>query len=237
MKTPKVIYIVSPKEPCGVTWLINCLLIVKIKCYPMRPFQMWESLGDNRFKLIQENDNLKMWLPALSEYDEFVFRDDIEICWTHEWPSEATSKSKIIYFIRDPRDALFSSYRRENHHLKYAEYADILDPVLLLNAVDYWKLFNTFWLNHKDLKVFRFEDYKQDSRKVLDDVLKWCSVVAVEDEILLALESSTPERAQIAETAYSSRHENVGQVINQGGIIGRWKNNLDETEKVSILLE
>jgi len=152
------IYLVSPREPSGATWLINCLLELGIMTYRYSPAGMWRN-ETGRWFLNSHEHVLRKWLPALVDHSSFQFRDDLEVQWMHEWFTDAYADNEILYFVRDPRDALFSRFKREAPQLSFREFAAFPDVYTLLDKVANWWLYNKTWLAHPRVTVFRFEDY------------------------------------------------------------------------------
>lgn len=221
------IYIVSPREPSGATWLINCFLELGIKTYRVHETQMWQKIADE-YVLTERENMLKKWLPTLSAKKSFTFIDNIEVVWTHEWPQQKFENHKIIYFVRDPRDSLLSRYKREAPNCTYEEFLNFPDQNTLLNKIDHWCLFNLVWLEQNDLKVFKFEDYRQSPLLVLKEILDWISFSASEEHILQSLEASTSEKAAEAEKKYFLEANEEEEIVNQGGIVGRWQQSGEE---------
>ncbi len=223
MKTPVKLYLISPREPCGVTWLINCFLALGIKTYRKtvgRP--MWLRAGDY-WKLNPEEQVLKKWLPTLSETELFRFRGDFEVEWAHIWPTGETRGSRVMYFIRDPRDAFFSRYKREAPRASFEDFLEFPDAFTLLDKFDSWNLFSESWLAQPDIAVFRFEDYKMNPHETLDHVLDYCGIEAGDDEIADAVRRSSFESAAKAEKLYREQHPEDAQIINRASQIGSWK--------------
>lgn len=222
MKTLKL-YLISPREPCGATWLINCFLALGIKTYRTTVGgDMWIPAGSG-WILNPDEEPLKKWLPALSDAQHFTFLDGIEVEWAHIWPTGKTADARVIYFIRDPRDALFSRYRRESPEVSFKEFLDFPDPQTLLGKLETWNLFNEAWLSQPDLMVFRFEDYKQDALATLKAVLGFSGITASEPAIRKAVERSGFERAAAAEKHYREAHPEDTQIINRASQVGSWK--------------
>lgn len=190
---------------------------------------MWIKDGE-RFTLNPREMALKKWLPVLSEEDAFSFREDVEVEWAHIWPTGETAGAKIVYFIRDPRDALFSRYRRESPDVTFREFLDFPDSQTLLDKIDTWCLFNEAWLQQPDLFVCRFEDYKQDARATLQAVLDAIGFVADPDAIAEAVLRSGYERAAAAEKGYREANPQDKQIINRASQVGSWKDPSLESE-------
>lgn len=222
--TPRKIYLMSAREPSGATWLINCLLELGIKTQRRRnsSLEMWLPHGD-RHALNSEEEILKKWLPALWDHQEFKFRDDIEVEWAHVWPGIEHDDYQVIYFARDPRDSLFSRYKREAPDQTFEEFLMFPDVNTLLDKAHNWRLFNLAWMRHPRQRVFLFEDYKQDAWQVLTEVLVYIGLTYSEADMQRALIASTFERAAQAEAKYRAMHPEDQETINRSGKAGEWK--------------
>ncbi|HQH99507.1 MAG TPA: sulfotransferase domain-containing protein [Spirochaetota bacterium] len=225
------ICIVSPREPSGATWLINCFLELGVKTYRNSQFPMW-MYANSSYTLSPHENLLKKWLPALTTYERFNFRDDVEVQWTHEWPSEKFLGKRIIYFIRDPRDSIYSRYKRENPDLSFREFIDFPDIWTLLNKIDHWILFNRLWMKHEDLKIFRFEDYKSNDVELLKNILANCDLDYSMEKIRSAAAASTFEKAVEAERKYMEENPEDGELINRSGKPGSWKGLKDDGDVI-----
>src|SRR6185312_2210146 len=74
---------------------------------------MWQSAG-GRYTLVPSKVWHKQLLPSLSARDHFHFDASFEVEWTHDWPHARSCKAKkIIFFERDPVDALYSGWKRD----------------------------------------------------------------------------------------------------------------------------
>lgn len=229
----------SPREPCGATWLINCFLELGILTYRKSIDNMWRREGG--FAVLRSREYiLKKWLPSLHHRATFTFRSDIEVEWVHEWPMRRLAEHKVIYFYRDPRDALYSRYKRESATIPFSEYLEIPEPSTLLNKVESNCLHTQCWMRHPNFRLFRFEDYKKDPEAALRDILEYIGVEATDEEIFQALAASTAEKAKEVEELLSARavldsgHGEVRQMVNQGGIVGRWQE-LDGEDRCAVM--
>lgn len=220
---PVKIFLISPREPSGATWLINCFLELGIKTYRETLGEMWYPAPGGGHMLNPVENHLKKWLPILSGRETFHFRDDIEVEWAHHWPARRHAGHKIVYFVRDPRDALFSRYRRESPGMSFQEFLEFPDPHTLLDKIDNWCLFSELWMSQPDVRHFRFEDYKQDARRTLEDVLDFLGLHVDEPALLAALEGSTFEKAAQAEKKYREANPADEQLINRASQVGNWR--------------
>lgn len=220
---PVKIYLISPREPSGATWLINCFLELGLKTYRETLGDMWVPARGGGYTLNPVENHLKKWLPILSARETFDFRDDIEVEWAHQWPTRRHAGHRIIYFVRDPRDAIFSRYRRESPDLSFEEFLDFPDPQTLHDKIDTWSMFNELWLQQPDVRAFRFEDYKSDARKTLEAILAYVGLRVNEAVLTQALENSTFEKAAHAEKKYREDNPQDAQLINRASQVGGWK--------------
>ncbi len=220
---PDKIFLISPREPSGATWLINCFLELGIKTSRETIGEMWIPVAGGGYVLNPVENHLKKWLPMLSRQEVFHFRDDIEVVWAHHWPRKYHAGHRIVYFVRDPRDALFSRYRRESPDLSFQEFLNFPDPKTLLDKASNWCLFNELWLSQPNIRAFHFEDYKQDARRTLEAVLGFLGLCVGELALLGALEASTFEKAAEAEKAYRAQHPDDVQLINRASKVGNWR--------------
>jgi hypothetical protein len=231
MKTTKI-YIVSPMLSCGATWLINCFLALNVKVYRISSKYMWVEKGN--VSLLHPRENcLKRQLPSLSIHNEFRFRKDIEVEWIHEWPTERTQSHKIIYFHRDLKDAIYSWYKRIAPNMSFQEYIAFPNEHTLLNLVDHWMFFTECWVAQKNVKVFRFEDYKHDASNVFAEVLDFVGFDYDLEAFERALKESTFESARQEELKYQSKHALAGSVINRKSQVGGWQE-VDDQDRVVI---
>lgn len=216
------IYLISSREPNGATWLINCFLELNIRTYRNSSPDMW-CQGDRGHVLASHEEHLKKWLPSLWKNQYFNFRDDIEVQWSHEWPTEMHDQHQVIYFVRDPRDSLYSRYKRESPNQSFEEFINFPDINTMLNKIDNWCLFNIAWLQHPDHKVIRFEDYKQDAKQVLLETLDFIGLDYPAKDTDQAINASTYEKAAEAESSYRAACPEDNEIINRSGKAGEWR--------------
>ncbi|MCL6557019.1 MAG: sulfotransferase domain-containing protein [Burkholderiales bacterium] len=174
-------------------------------------------------------DILKQWLPVLSERDCFKFEDGVEVQWSHEWPTEELWRCRVVYFVRDPRDALYSRYRREGASVPFYEYLLFPDAFTLLDKIDHWRAFNECWLPHPNRKLIRFEDSKAAPVAVLKEAIEWLGLVRSDKELIKAVDASSFDRAAQAERRYLAKCGGK-QVINRAGRVGEWRELAAERE-------
>lgn len=199
-------------------------------CYRVQKSRMWQSMGGNQWQLTSYEKKLRKWLPCLSKGDVFDFIPGIEVEWVHEWPTKKFIDAPILYFIRDPRDALYSRFRRENPIISFSEFLEIRDPNTLLNKMDNWITFNDYWHAFANKAVFRFEDSKKDPEGVLREILRVILIKAPDDRIKHAIAASTFEKAAASERAYREFNPNDNEVICRAGRVNSWREGASEDD-------
>ena len=207
--TTRLAQIVSPPFACGVAWLINALLYLNIRVTSDAFINHWQE-DSSRWQIKDEALNhLKWHLPVLHEREIFDFPEDLEVRWEHRLDFAAREACTTILFVRDPRDAVYSLYRRNystdisftGFLTKPDEWPDHFPNLFHLPPIETYAYFCYFWLSMKSampVKVVRFEDAKANALHVLKDVLSYLDIVRTEEEIQLAIKSSDFNQARIA---------------------------------------
>ncbi len=243
---PTTIYFASPLEASGASWLLNCFLELDIKIlhkpavdnvWPRSRSdlsRLWQPAGEG-YSLHPNVEILKKWLPTLLQQDRFTFRDDIEVEYLQEFPTAHHQGQRAIYFVRDPRDAMYSMYRRISPDLSFTDFLNFPNPDSLLNRVDHWRLNMLCWLAHDDVAVFRFEDYKQDAKKLLERILDHLELDYSDEDIQRAVDNSSIEKAKEAEARYKAMYPGDSEVANRAGKVGDWKDREDIEDGIALI--
>ena len=221
--------VVSPELPCGSGWLGNCFLELGIslwKPWGLDTSKKWERIGPFRYRYIQGPSPLQQTLPALVTGREFTFRPHPVPRFSHQWPLICPNQKRIVFFVRDPRDALYSEWRRQQANGRLAEGTSF---TAFLNSPyyhypfsfrDYPLLFLRLWKNvlggQKHL-VVRFEDYKADANATLKKVIKFLGLKVSASEIQRATDLSDFSVAKKIEQERSAKHE-LHLQLNRAGI-------------------
>lgn len=203
----RTVYLIGPREPSGLSWLYNCLLCLDIKVHYVHPRnngEMWK-LSNGKYTLNPVDDLQKKWAPILSKKESFSFRDDIQIQFDHIWPTGWQRGQKVVFFVRNPYDALYSRWKRDAQNISFLDFLNVPDHITLLNKIDSWHLFCEVWLAQREFlhwHLVRFEDYKTDAEKTLRQVLEFLELDYSDEAITFALTESSFEQAKLAEQAY-----------------------------------
>ncbi len=235
MNAKPPIMLVSPREPSGVSWIINCLLElgVRVDLQPTvdqifgigrQPASaMWLPEPDGRWRLHPRASALQKWLPFLTRSERYTFRPIPPVLHVQRLPLRDESRGPVILFVRDLRDALHSLYRRLQPQLTWSEFVDWPHAETLLDAIDHWRLFMETWLDQEPVFVGRFEDYKANAQLLLTNILRFMQLDFSADEIARAAENSSYAAAAAAEQRYRELHPHDQQVANRAGLVGEWE--------------
>jgi hypothetical protein len=193
--------VVSPELPCGAAWLANCFLELNIPVW--RPWDTdvddeWKRLAPFHYQYTASQQPWKQILPALQYLREYQFNPGHAACFRHQWPIAYDKKHRLIFFVRDPRDALFSYWRRTIHnqtkfnlsfenfvHSRYFHHPFSFREYLLL-FLQLWKNY----LNEADHLIIRFEDYRSNARRTLGRILNFLTIDTEDDQVNRALNCS-----------------------------------------------
>ena len=231
------ILLASPREPSGGSWLINCLLELGVRVNfkplvdrvwrsvknPRAPTAMWQPAGDGRWRLHPRAEGLKKWLPIVSNHEALKFRNDFEALYVQDLPRAEFSGELTILFVRDPRDAIHSLYRRVRPDMTLGEFVRFPHPATLLDAIEHWCLFLESWLAREGIHVYRFEEYKADAAGLLARVVNDLGIGSSAGDIARAVAESTYEKACSAEKRYRADHPQDEEVAMRAGQVGEWK--------------
>jgi Sulfotransferase domain len=175
--------IVSAELPCGAAWLATALLELGVPLW--RPWaiddgQAWTLRPDRRWQYRCPDSAWSRLVPGLIDGRVFRLRQRPVPRFGHHWPGVLSRIERRILFVRDPRDALYSAWRRALRLGGDARIADFTDWVrepfahLPLTRAGYLQHYWQAWLNADDearLLIVRFEDSKRDARACLRRIL------------------------------------------------------------------
>jgi hypothetical protein len=245
---PIQILLASPREPSGGSWLINCLLELGIRVNmktivdrvwrsansARSPAATWESADNGEWRLHPRADSLRKWLPVLSRRETLKFRDDVTVFYVQDLPRPEFQGARTVLFVRDPRDAIQSYYRRIRPGLSLQEFVRFPHPETLLDAITHWRLFVDGWLAREGIHLYRFEDYKLDDVALLTRIVKDLGLEASTADIERAAFESSYEKARAAEERYRAAHPGDDEIAMRAGRVGEWK---DSSELVDLSRE
>ncbi len=231
---PRRIWIASPVEPSGASWILNCLLELGIVIHH-RPVErnvfrrdggMWIE-EDGGVRLHPRAGVLAKWMPALAGKGVHRFRDDVEVIYVQEAPPAEPPAGPGLTFVRDPRDAIWSAYRRLDPEIDFAAFVGWPNHRTLLDRPANWARFVDGWLARPGVLPLRFEDYKRDDVATLARALDHLELPCSRERIEAAAAASTFERARDAEERYRREHPRDEVVANRAGRVGDYRGRPD----------
>jgi Sulfotransferase domain len=196
--------VVSCELPSGVAWLFSCLLELRVPAW--KPWNAdtrleWIPRGNYRYRYWCAGDPWTRLSPGLVSERGFVFRAGPVPRYTHAWPDTQPPCPYTILVVRDPRDALYSAWRREEASLgldgrsaeRFIAYANAPCGEQAYRRADYWDRFHAAWLEWivaKPCLTIRFEDFKRDPPGVLENVCAFLDLPATAQEMTAAIAAS-----------------------------------------------
>lgn len=193
--------IVSPEFPSGSAWLVNCLLELDVPVWDLwgqKKTDEWLRLAPYEYRYQHPDLPWRQTLSSLTLNRVFNFDQSLSGRASHRWPTAISQGVKLILFVRDPRDMLFSQWRRNRFNL--VGFEDSFEEFLLsryyhypVNNVDYLRFFWMLWGKvSKDFDhcIVKFEDYKNDPFGTLKKVLLFLGVDRDDQKVSNAVERS-----------------------------------------------
>lgn len=232
----------SPPFPCGVTWLVNVLLELEVRTTHWNTTKgacsdPWQESGDGWTLGEPERSLLKWHLPILHQDGPLRFRDGLEVVWEHRLDLANNPGGDTILYLRDPRDAIYSLYRRNYAHaLGYHAYLDRPDVwpdhfpnLFFLPPPESYLLFTLFWLTVGEtvpLLTVTFEGMRADPVGTVQRVLAHLGQARPEGEITRALERSGFDAARQA-MLRTSAEQGTERLTVAKGEVGEWRTSHD----------
>ncbi len=225
--------IVSAELPCGAAWLATALLELGIPLW--RPWgiddqQAWTLCSPRVWQYQFPDNGWSRLVPSLIDGREFRLRLRPVPRFGHHWAGTLQHCTRRILYVRDPRDALFSAWRRERRMrgtedgVDFSTWAGLPFAHLPLSRVEYLRCFWQAWLNADDaadVLVLRFEDSKRDPQRCLRQVLKFLGLNISARAIAAACKAASHARAAQADRVLAQA--GIGPVLLGDGIAEEWR--------------
>lgn len=266
MKTAFNLDVVSAQFPCGAAWLANAMLELQL---PLRhlwgfdTFNEWTVLEAGLWRYSAQHLPWRQTLASLRLEREFRFRDDMLPRFSHAFPWQLNMCTKVVLMVRDPRDALYSEWRRHLQNSGLATNIGFVDFLRQpfndgpISNMDMLWLHCCSWLsflqnNSKAVYLLRFEDWKRHPVKSLGDVCQWIGLMASPSELAFAAKASEVSHLQRIESDLlacnpaSKQYNRAGQVEEWRGVWqhewsaafgGHWKPVLDALGYAAIQID
>lgn len=241
---PPLAILTSPPFACGVAWLVNVLLELGIRTTHWGTAEgtggssPWRESGDG-WTLDEPARGLLKWhLPILHRDEPLRFRDGLEVVWEHRLDLARKPGGAVILYLRDPRDAIHSLYRRNYAQaLGYHAYLDRPDvwpdhfpDLFFLPPPETYLLFVLFWLTVGEtvpLLTVTFEGMRADPVGTVRRVLAHLGQARPDDEIVRALERSDFHAARQA-MLRTSAEQGTERLTAAKGEVGEWRTTHDD---------
>ena len=233
--------VISAELPCGASWLASTLL----ECdYPIwNPWNVdmsleWKHHGGTAYEYFYPGDPWSRVLPGLVSGRCFDFRDDVVPRFSHATPGQWPLSPRLVLFVRDPRDALFSAWRRmqksQANAPAFVDWVQQIDATWQVPRTAAYLLHLATWKRYAELHntaymVIRFEDVKANARaefRRLQDFLPGSLDSLTEVQIERALERSTFDTVKSVEDKMLS-DGTFTQRINNAGLPYEYRNHFD----------
>ena len=223
--------VISSELPCGTSWLASTLL--ECDCPIWNPWNVdmsleWKHLGGTAYEYFYPGNPWSRVLPGLVSGRRFNFHTTPVPRFSHATPGHWPLASKLILFVRDPRDALYSAWRRwqklQPDAMAFEQWVSQIDATWGVPRAAAYLLHLATWkhyaeLHHTAYRVIRFEDVKANARaefRRLQDFLPERLAALTEQQIERALNRSTfaavksVEDQMLADGTFAQRINNAG---------------------------
>lgn len=215
--------VTSPELPCGAAWLANALLELGVPLWNLWGFDTrreWFADSCGGYQYVASDLPWLQCLPSLVAGREFHFDERFLVTFSHGWPEDVSAESAVVLFVRDPRDALYSEWRRQARNggptagLGFAEFLKHPYYHHPFSFRDYLFRYLHAWKQALDGQrhlVVRFEDAKLDPAGTLGKVAQFMSKPA--DEAALGLAASRSDFKNLK--SIEDRLESEGRLSRQ----------------------
>ena len=223
--------VVSSELPCGTSWLASALL--ECDCPIWNPWNVdmsleWKHLGGTAYEYFYPGNPWSRVLPGLVTGRTFSFRTAVVPRFSHTTPGHWQLAERLVIFVRDPRDALYSAWRRSQKLqpdiAPFVEWLQHIDATWGVPRSAAYLLHLATWKHyaessHTPYLVIRFEDVKANARaefRRVQDFLPNALNALPEPQIERALSMSTfaavktVEDQMLADGTFDRRVNNAG---------------------------
>lgn len=226
--------IVSPQFPCGAAWLANALLELGLGLPELWGFDAareWQQVDATHWRYVADDQPWAQTLASLRPGRIFERGESPRLRFTHAFPWQIERAARRILFVRDPRDALYSEWRRHLRNEGLA--ADTGFPQFAQSGfwggpasyADLLWLHLQVWLQRDprgtQTLVLRFEDSKAEPQACIRRALDWLSIERSDARIEAAIEASRVEHLQRVESALAASAGS--RVFNRAGRPFEWQ--------------
>ena len=217
--------IASPELPCGAAWLASCLFELGVplwKPWGIDDRASWQHIGGRRWRYHHPGNSWSRLVPGLIDGRSMRFLPRPVPQFTHAWPGQLPLPPRLILFVRDPRDALYSHWQRQRR--LGVDCGDSASEFLIrptsgiqLPPRVWLGLFLAAWkvaATSRPTLIVRFEEAKAGPVETLSKVLSFLELRTSTRSIVRAVGASTHARTVEAENNL------LQQGIVNSGILG-----------------
>jgi hypothetical protein len=179
----------------GITYLVNVLLELGFHTYAahMGP---WFDREKKEISLDTIQLRQAHALPYLQRRPLTPPSRAVDIAYSHQWPTPLYTIFPTIILHRDPRQTMFSQWRRVNAKWFRGSFLDFLSEpyyYLGMSPVDEWLLWHILWrtIVAPQKYFIKFELSKTQPRQEVGRLLSWIGENVAEQEILKAINRSS----------------------------------------------
>lgn len=234
--------IVSPQFPCGAAWLANAMLELNVPLHELWGFataREWTHGPHGQSVYSAAGLPWRQTLASLKLGRVFEFRNHIRPRFSHAYPWQIAPCAQVVWMVRDPRDALFSEWRRQRHNgglpaaTEFVEFLQTPFDGGPISNVDMLWLHLRAWMAvmeqaEDQVYLLRFEDWKLDPVDSLRRVCEWAGVQAEPEALLRAAHASDVQHLLAIEKSLHCADPNARQ-FNRAGIAEEWRSTWDAT--------
>ncbi len=236
--------VASPELPCGAAWLASALLELGVPLW--RPWGIddtdaWIPLAGNHWRYAFPGSGWSRLVPALVDGRCFRLRTRPVPRFTHAWPGQLPVTPRVVVVVRDPRDALYSAWRRARRGgqpvpASFAGWAADEHRELPMSRAQHTRIWWQAWLTHlagTPHRVLRFEDFKRAPRAALRAMLAFLGVRTPGRAAARARRAAQHEHFAAAERTLLDRGVIATPTL-AGGVPYEWRGHFTEADHASL---
>lgn len=181
------------------------------------------------FAPIIDGIDLKTHLAAMGDAERRYIK-------THELAAPYLTRGRIVYLVRDGRDAMLSYHKYRMAFNNAPADFDLFLTNCLADRYRYhsWHRNVASWLALRDdpaMLLLRFEDMRADPRAAFLRVLGHLGLPADADRVDRAVALATPERVNATFRTEIRARRAAGDGAGQGGLVERWRETYSEDQQ------